>query len=261
MLHSEIQIGYKPKEAIIAAFNRAADCYDDFAIAQKAIALKLSHYLPQFADPKINILEIGCGTGFLTNHLLSCYPKSLLFATDIAPRMVEKTLANYGHKGLMEGIGMDGENVSLSQNFDLIASSLTFQWFNTPEYSLKALCDRLKPKGWLIAATLLDGTFSNWQKLVSHHFDIPHAFQFLTKSGISAFLPEYAEVIEVPFEFHYPNLQSFLKSLKSIGAVVPETCSRRLGYAQMNELLNVYGAQPFVADYTVGFIRYQNEVK
>ena len=60
--------------------------YERSARLQAQSAEKLAGHLPELDDAKI--LEIGCGTGFLTQHLLERYPDADFLITDLAPEMV-----------------------------------------------------------------------------------------------------------------------------------------------------------------------------
>lgn len=44
------------------------------------------------------ILEVGCGTGFLTQMLHEAWPEAELIATDIAPKMLERARNRVGKR-------------------------------------------------------------------------------------------------------------------------------------------------------------------
>ena len=63
-------------EAIAASFGAAAHTYDDYALVQEQCARQLVAFLNDKGMEKLPpapILEIGCGTGFLSEQLLGSY--------------------------------------------------------------------------------------------------------------------------------------------------------------------------------------------
>src|SRR3546814_9147356 len=73
------------------------------------------------------ILEIGCGTGLLTRDIRTQWLEAELTVTDLAPEMVERAARDPRLAGTF--FTMDGEWPCFEgQWFDLIISSLAFQW-------------------------------------------------------------------------------------------------------------------------------------
>ena len=71
---------------IAARFGGSAGIYDRHASLQARVARRLGALLPASRAPRV--LEIGCGTGFFTQHLLRRYPDGDFLITDIAPEML-----------------------------------------------------------------------------------------------------------------------------------------------------------------------------
>ena len=74
------------EEKIIESFSKYARSYDRYAILQKSMAERLASYLPETTPP--HIIELGCGTGLFTRHLLTLPIKNLIL-NDISSAMVE----------------------------------------------------------------------------------------------------------------------------------------------------------------------------
>ncbi|AJY74717.1 malonyl-ACP O-methyltransferase [Paenibacillus beijingensis] len=84
------------KKSILRRFNRsAAGSYDTHALVQRSMADRLVHLLAARPVPaggaarEPAVLEIGCGTGILTEKLLRHLPCASLTAIDLAPAMIE----------------------------------------------------------------------------------------------------------------------------------------------------------------------------
>jgi len=75
------------KKQIERSFSQKAITYDRDAALQKKSAKKLAHFLPK-EEPK-NILEIGCGTGFLTQEIQKKYPNANILGIDISKDMID----------------------------------------------------------------------------------------------------------------------------------------------------------------------------
>ncbi|MCL6586559.1 MAG: methyltransferase, partial [Anoxybacillus sp.] len=69
------------KQLMQKRFSERANTYDQFANVQKKMAHEL---MARISRPPKTILEIGCGTGYLTKLLYDAYPHAQLTAIDIA---------------------------------------------------------------------------------------------------------------------------------------------------------------------------------
>jgi malonyl-CoA O-methyltransferase len=78
--------------AVAQSFGARADTYDDHADLQRAVAERLARLLPPLKRPRV--LELGCGTGLFSRHLLARYADGDLLLTDLAPSMVEQCRRN-----------------------------------------------------------------------------------------------------------------------------------------------------------------------
>ncbi|MHA1164317.1 MAG: methyltransferase domain-containing protein [Alphaproteobacteria bacterium] len=115
-----------PRNAKVAkAFAARAQGYEQNASLQAEIAEKLARLLPDLERPKV--LEIGCGTGFLTRHLLERYPHGDFLITDLVPEMLAvcRTRMEGADKRPCRFAMMDGEAPDCGAGFDLIALSMT----------------------------------------------------------------------------------------------------------------------------------------
>ena len=147
------------KQKVISQFSRSVAQYHTAAAMQREAADALAQYLPTRAQ---DVLEIGCGTGFLTKHLANRYPDARFTITDISAPMIQECLLNVSTIGKF--LVMDGEMPTVNGPFDLIASGLTFQWFENFERSFKALTRMLSKNGALVFSTIGHKNFYEWQQ-------------------------------------------------------------------------------------------------
>lgn len=141
-------------------FNGAAVSYDQYANVQKKMAHSLLSTLNRrySANSSIRILELGCGTGYVTEQLSKVFPKAHITAVDFAHEMiaVAKTRNNVENvKFLCEDI----EQLKLEDSYDVIISNATFQWLNDLKATVKNLFNYLSEEGILLFSTFGNTTF------------------------------------------------------------------------------------------------------
>lgn len=208
------------QDRIRQSFNGAVG-YDTAATMQQVAARRLlAHITAKLAGkaPK-RILEIGCGTGFLTQLLHQQWPNATLLATDIAPHMLKRAAQRVG--GNVEFQVLDAASPKIEGSFDLICGNLVFQWLEQPHAVVAALAGLLAPGGVLALSTLLDGTFAEWQAACAPH--VSGTPQYPSVQGIAECVPLLcsgqwqAETAVQPFV----SAHAFLRHLKQTGAAVP----------------------------------------
>ena len=174
------------KTLVKQRFSRAAQTYDTQAVAQHRIARTLAQTLAVF-DPKTEgrILEIGCGTGFLTTELRRLLNPRFLAVNDLCPQMLSR-LPDV--KADLEIAG-DAETVSFPSGLDLIASCSTVQWLeNLPRFFDKC-ADSLSGGGLLAVSTFGERNMQEIARLTSS------ALRYYSAEELSAMLAERFEVL------------------------------------------------------------------
>lgn len=199
-----------PQQRIAAAFGRQAGVYDRHAMLQRDVAELLSRHFPAREEP--DILEIGCGTGLLTRHLLGCYPRGRVLATDIAPAMLQVCRSKFANDARLRFAVADAEHADIGGRFDLIASSMVAQWFARPARTLRALSRLLAPGGVLVYATTGPDNLMEWREALAA-VGIPAA---CVPTGD---LPGIVAERFIPVD--YGCTLGFLQSVRAIGASVP----------------------------------------
>ncbi|MXV43693.1 methyltransferase domain-containing protein [Saccharibacter sp. 17.LH.SD] len=232
------------KSSIRDRFNSAIH-YDQAARVQKRCATHLAQdsYTYCAPSPPQRILELGCGTGFLTSELRHLFPNASICATDLSPDMLKRTDERLGSSPNVFLRIMDGEfphtdwPSSHHPPFDLITSSLCWQWFTDRPAALKRLIPLLAPGGCFVIATLVQDSLKEWREscLATH---------------IPCGVPDYPSLKllnqEWPldgtglWEEHLltdpvPSARHFLRDLRRIGATLPQNSylpTRGLGLKQ-----------------------------
>jgi malonyl-CoA O-methyltransferase len=230
---------------LAASFGEARE-YDRHAAPQRVVAQQLARRIAALPlPPRPRVLEVGCGTGFLGEALLSVIPQADWVMTDLAPAMLERAQARLGARPGIAYRAMDGEHPDLSGSFDLIASSLAVQWFEDLPAGLARLRALLAPEGRLVFSTLVEGCFAAWRRA---HGDLPcgvpdyASVDALRQTGCAV------EVIELPVE---GDAVAFLRHLRGIGARLPRQGYRPLTPGQLHQVMRRYDAAGEPATYRV----------
>lgn len=249
------------RQRIGRAFGHAAPHYEEHASVQRIVSATLANLLRHqplraAAGERLRILEIGCGTGMLTRHLRVLFPDAEIVATDISPEMI--AIAERGGDTGAHFLAMDGEMPGFDAPwFDLIASSLTFQWFIDLPRALDRLNGLLTPGGTLMFATMAQRSFHEWR--AAHE-----------KYGLTAGTPLYPSIDELRamlarhadaflFEEEYPHdfggARGLLAHLKGIGATVGIEGRTPLTAGQMRKVMRAFDKAGGQCTYHVAYCR------
>jgi malonyl-CoA O-methyltransferase len=227
----------KRKHRIAQAFSAGAHGYDSAADVQWLVATRLAERIRAAPlAPTSRILEIGCGTGFLSMRLAEAFPEGQLVLTDIAASMLDRCRAKVGPKAQYRIL--DGERPQgLEGTFDLITSNLAFQWFVDLGEGLSRLASHLAPGGRMMFATLGRNTFGEWREahealgLVCGTPEYPSSEAFPWPEGALHAMDE--ELIRQP----YDDGHDFVRTLKALGAGEPAPGHRPLSPGAFRRLL------------------------
>lgn len=137
----------------------AAMSYDRWAAPQLGIARNLIRILPGngYID---SILDVGCGTGYLTGLLHGHYPDACILGIDIAPEMVNLCRRRWEKIRRLSFMVADAERFDSRTCFDLVASSFCFQWFSAREQSISRMAGMLNPGGIFACAMPVAGSLA-----------------------------------------------------------------------------------------------------
>jgi len=138
------------KNLIQKRFAKNLNTYNDNAKIQKIMAEKLVSLSAR--KDYDSILEIGCGTGLLTEKVLKNFTFKTYTANDIVADCKEyidklSDRINFVHADIEKIIR------NSTHKYDLIISNATFQWIENFEEFLLSLLSKLKPGGTLLFST------------------------------------------------------------------------------------------------------------
>jgi malonyl-CoA O-methyltransferase len=203
---------------VAARFGACAESYEQHAGLQRSVADRLANLLPDLEHPRV--LEVGCGTGLFSRHLVKRYPKGSFVLTDAAPAMIAQCRRNLAPAPMVRISYevMDAGEAGGHADLDLVVSSMTLHWLPNPAASLERLRGFLAPDGLLLFATLGPDSFAEWRAV-------------LTAEGLPSGLTDFPELPGIVEEEHVSpdnDSLSFLRRMRAVGGLTPREGYMRL---------------------------------
>ena len=119
------------------SFSKACHTYDEHADIQRQAAKQLMEQLPE--NPS-SILDVGCGTGILTQLLISTYPEALTTALDMSSNMIQMSKTKTDPHPVTY-VKSTIESFKSNIAFDLVVSNATFHWVSDLDTLLRKCFD------------------------------------------------------------------------------------------------------------------------
>ena len=224
------------KHKIKLSFSRAALRYDIFASFQKQAARELVNKLSAIScqPSAMKILDVGCGTGFLTYGMADALPEANIFGCDISHTMVKAASCKLqaARDKKMRLLTADGGALPYKDGiFDRVASNLTYQWIHDIKTAFSEAYRVLRPEGVFIFSVLGPETLKELRhcyieaKARFNRNGLPPFIVFLDKQMLQSALEnagfkkisiKKANIIKA-----YPDMLALLRAMKSIGAGNP----------------------------------------
>ena len=210
------------KKRVRQSFTAAAETYDELAALQRQVGLDL---LSRFELNLTNktVLDIGCGTGFLTQELMQSTFNQKMIAVDIAFSMLEVSRSKLKEQNNVQYICADAEYLPLSKHsVDLIVSNLALQWCQNLTQVFGGFKHVLKLQGQIVFSTFGPATLKELKQAWSEVDDHKHVNEFYTVDELSVFLQHAGfDNIQIETKQYLSNYQAvieLMRELKGIGA-------------------------------------------
>lgn len=213
-------------KAIAHNFSSAAHSYDAHACFQQEAALRLTERLDWFKCKPNRILDIGSGTGLLTELLKHRYPKAHIVGIDLAFGMTHYAQTKFKPKFWAPQhyhfICGDAHQLPLKPHqFDLVISNCALQWCH-PLTVFKDLKKVLKPNGLFLFTSLGPDTLHELKASFRAIDTYEHVHPFLDMHDIGDLLVRAGfsdPVMDMErLTLTYPNVRDLCLELKHTGA-------------------------------------------
>lgn len=241
------------KIAICNSFAKAAAQYESVATIQQQVANDHASFIFDFISPQLprTCIDLGCGTGFLSQALRSRYSNLRITLNDLAPEMIEKAASALFLSESADFIKGDIEGVETERSWDLAASSFAWQWLEAPEKALRTWMNRSQT----VALSLpIEGTFQEWEglhaslSLSSRLRKLPSMEEVLFWAKSTG--PSHFEIQEKSYTQLIRSPLDFARQLKAMGAALP----RSQMIAPSLKRVQRFNSAPFTVTWKVAFL-------
>lgn len=213
---------------IAKRFGRAAEYYHQHAEIPRKVAAGLAAALTPWKEilPPGPILEIGCGTGFLTRHILELYPDREILVTDASPDMLRYCEQKLAEEGLLrdtirfEIFDVDRDEIP-DGHFSMITGNFVPQWFIDAGTGLDKLTKNLQSGGLLLVSFPGEQSFKEWYETCLE-LGLPftaHPLPNVERVGVALSLgPQQIDYYENDLYQEFESALDFFRHLKFTGA-------------------------------------------
>ncbi len=179
----------KLSASVERCFSRAALVYQELAGLQLLLARELMQHVSRAGGRPSRILELGCGTGFLTRELLSSFPEANVHAVDFSGAMLESARAYCEQNPRVVWLKQDGRGPFQENTYDLAVSSSALQWMEPLPLTFLHISRALTGTGRLFFLAMLSDTFIELRNLREALFpETQPASRFRTREEICEIL-------------------------------------------------------------------------
>lgn len=210
------------KNRIRHAFSNAVMSYDTMASLQRTVGKDLLKNT-SIGQIRGTVLDIGCGTGFLTAELQALLNCHQLIALDLALPMVEVTRKKHKAMTHVTYLCADTEALPLvDHSVDAVFSNVALQWCQNLSRVLGEIKRVLKPTGSLVFSTFGHQTLRELKAAWASVDHFNHVNEFYNAQQIYSYLETLGyhsivitEKIHTP---HYESVITLMRELKGLGA-------------------------------------------
>lgn len=229
--------------------ERTAITYDQAAILQREVGQQLLERLDWIKLTPKRILDLGCGTGFISEALLKRYPKAEIIGVDIALSRVLQTRKK--RHWLRKPVGVVARAEALpfaDQAFDMVISNLMLHWCNDLLPVFKECARVLRPEGLLTFTTLGTDTLKELRTSYSTVYKYPtvHEFKDMHDMGDALLATSFRDPVVDRDDkvVLYKQVQGLLNDLKQTGSSNVLTLSQQglIGKSTLARVTQAYEA-------------------
>jgi malonyl-CoA O-methyltransferase len=202
-------------EKIKFNFNKASKSYDENCQLQMQVGNQLIQSVHQYQPSPLHIIDLGCGTGLVTQRCAAAFHYQEFHAVDIA-----KALLTRAEERLLtlkiKVYEVDFDKLPrFDCLFDLVFANMSLQWSRDLNSTFFAIKNILQPNGCLAFSIPLAGTLAelNYHFSVQPFFSSNDIYKQLVQHNYRIIFSQQEKTI-----FQFDNVLSMLKSIKNVGA-------------------------------------------
>ncbi len=241
-------------------FSHAAPSYDDAAILQKTVAERVDERLSLTTLQPQVIVDVGAGTGLLTEKVIQRYPQAQTIAIDLSEQMLKRAgqrlqkprfkwlPQSLAAKTAAELINADAYALPLADgSVDILVSNLMLQWCDDLDRVFQEFRRVLRPEGLIMFTTFGPDTLKELKQAwaaadaenphVNHFVDMHDIGDALIRNGFGQPVMDMEN-----YTLTYDKPMGVLKDLKAIGATNASLNRNRglMGKQKFQAMLDAY---------------------
>lgn len=231
--------------AVARNFGKSAHRYHQEAKIQQKVAQGLTASVRPWKDiiPPGPVLEVGCGTGFLSESIRDEFPNRSIEITDISPEMVQFTESRLGATSTSTFSVLNVDDwKEPKEKYALIVSNFAAQWFKDTAIGLETLTKALLPGGLLLVAFPGNQSFKEWYEcclelgLPFTANTLPDVEEIVVKLSMG---PMQIDYYENDLYQNFKHSIEFFRHIKQIGAGFNKS-GKSLSIKQLKLLTNFW---------------------
>ena len=210
------------KSGIKRSFAAATKTYDSVAELQRTVGRELLQAIDT-THLTGTLLDLGCGTGFLTGELLARSRYETMIALDIALPMLQATQAKLADQSNINYVCADAEHLPLGgQCIDAVLSNLALQWCRNLDAVFTDIKRVLKPDGQLVFSTFGPQTLHELKSAWATVDHYSHVNEFYSETQLKHFLLQAgfkkSQLKSTVYISRYQSVWTLMQELKHLGA-------------------------------------------
>lgn len=199
-------------------FNRSAAYYDNNCEVQFLVANYLIDLLIKKKISYGAVIDVGCGTGLITQMLKSKIQSNQFYALDISDKSLAKAKNRLDNTMFLES---SFDNIPLDDDsIDLVFSNMSYQWSDDLVKSIAETTRVLKSDGILSFSIPNQESFSE-VRLAIQGLNLSNCLNdFIDDQALTTVLEHYKIVhrVNLKYSYSFGSICSLFKSIKNVGA-------------------------------------------
>ncbi len=204
------------KKLVAESFRASGLTYEGKAVVQQQLSKLLVKMLGDHGGKNYtNILEVGCGTGYLTELLCREFSVETIYINDIVEDFCLKTYDRVGYTSRQVfPLPGDIEVIELAEGFDLVVSSATFQWMSDLKSLMSKIYSSIRPGGYLAFSIFAPGTMEEISSITGA--GLPYLDNGELKEIVEEeFQLEFFDTLTT--RLYFPSVRAILKHIRQTG--------------------------------------------
>ncbi len=204
------------KELVAESFRASGVTYEEKAVVQQQLSELLIKMLgDQGGKNYTNILEVGCGTGYLTELLCREFSVETIYINDIVEDFCLQTCDRVGYTSqAVFPLAGDIESMALAEGLDLVISSATFQWMSDLKSLISKFYSSIRPGGYLAFSIFSPGTMEEISSITGV------GLSYLEDDELKRLVEEefQLELFDtLTTRLYFPSVRAILKHIRQTG--------------------------------------------